>query len=289
MRIRSTLRRIAPALRLSCAAMVGVAATLCVSTVAGSILAADEAAAGPAGGAALSPSSPALPALPRVGLQALSPAHVSKSPGASEVRSGFAPAFRFDALPTGLARSFAPSSLSADLLTHMQREAEQYQVGHIYDVSGAAAAADSIAEDLRAQEAQRIATRAFNRTLDMRSDALARSTDGLGAALAWLEGLGSTGARSRGRGNADVAPGAGTTDPPRFRSHLGLRVGAHPSFVMGAAFGQFHGRIEVPILGEPLRVSLERPLGLRGRALFTSGIPRDGRASWSALSLSLRF
>ena len=288
MRSGSIMSRIGPALRPSSAVMAGVAATFCASLGAGSILAADPAGEGPAGGVAVSLSAPALPALPRMGLQGLSPSRVSTDPGASPVGSAFAPAFRFDGLPTGLARSFAPSSLSADLLAHMQREAEQYQVGHIYDVSGAAGAADSIAEDLRAQEAQRIVTRAFNRTLDMKSDALARSTDGLGAALAWLESLGSNGVRPRARGDADVAAGAGAPDSARFRSSLGLRVGAHPSFVLGAAFGQFRGRIEVPILGEPLRVSVERPLGLRSRALFTSGIPRDGHA-WSALSLSLRF
>jgi hypothetical protein len=55
----------------------------------------------------------------------------------------------------------------------------------------------------------------------------------------------------------------------------------------GEALG-LKGRLEVPILDDPLRLSIERPFGHRGRAVLTGAIDRDG-ADWATLAVHLRF
>jgi len=48
------------------------------------------------------------------------------------------------------------------------------------------------------------------------------------------------------------------------------------------------GRIDLPMRNEPVRFSLESQLGARGRAVLSSGLPRDGQA-WATLTFSFGF
>ncbi len=185
---------------------------------------------------------------------------------------------------------FAPSGLPEELLSSMQDEARRFRRAHLYDGSAGLDPADSVAAELRSSEAQRIMTRAFNRTLDRQVNALARSSDGLRSAIDWLQDFGSIGRRNRTAGTGDVGParaGAATVGG-RFRTSVGLRLGAHPELAFSAGLGSLRGRLELPLMGEPVRLSLERPLGPRGRAVFTSGLARDG-GDWAALGLNFSF
>jgi hypothetical protein len=170
------------------------------------------------------------------------------------------------------------------LLARMEHEARRFRSERLFDVSAGLRFDDSVAEELRATEAERIFTRSFDRAMDDQLELLARTRLGLGGLLDWLDDFGSSGrAAARGPSGAGPARPAG-----RPSAGIGLRIGAHPRVVLrGAALG-FKGRIEVPVLDEPLRLSIERPLGVRGRAVLTGGVDRDG-ADWATLAVHLRF
>jgi hypothetical protein len=185
---------------------------------------------------------------------------------------------------------FAPSGLPEELLSSMQDEARRFRSAHLYDGSAGLDPADSVAAELRSNEAQRIMTRAFNRTLDRQANALARSSAGVRSAIDWLQDFGSIGRRDRTARTVDLGParaGAATVGG-RLRTSVGLRLGAHPELAFSAGFGNLRGRLELPLMGEPVRLSLERPLGPRGHAVFTSGLARDG-GDWAALGLNFSF
>jgi hypothetical protein len=173
------------------------------------------------------------------------------------------------------------------LLARMEREASRFRRESRFDVAAAIDPEDSFGEDLRAREAERIITRAFDHAIDDQLELLARNGLGLGGVLDWLDDLGrprSPAARSA----AAAAAGGGPAPARRADAGVGLRIGAHPRVVLrGEALG-LKGRIEVPLRDEPLRLSIERSFGARGRAVLSGGLDRDGQ-DWAILALNLRF
>ncbi len=216
------------------------------------------------------------------------------APGSVVLDAGFASLVRTMNFHARDLRPIGSPDLSEQLIERMQCEAVRYEIVHLFDASGASAPIDSVAEDLRSQEAQRIFTRAFNRTLDGQLDTLARSSRGLAEVLDWLQDFGTSRSTSRtAEGlaidrNGGVGAGGDRRETGRFRGTLGLNLGAHPRLVLGAVFGSLRARAEIPTPGEPLRLSVERSFGARSRAVLTSGLERDGR-NWAALSLNIRF
>jgi hypothetical protein len=188
-----------------------------------------------------------------------------------------------------LVKEFSPSGVAQRLLTRMQHEARRYRTEGAFDPSDAIAPIDSVAEEQRAREAERILTRSFNRTLDDQVEQALRTTFGLGSVFDFVEDLGAAKLRSRRSERAGGAPeGSGSPPRARFQGSMGLKIDAHPRVVFRTEFFRIQGRVEVPILGDPLRLSLERPLGARSRAALTAGLARDGR-DWAALSLRIGF
>jgi len=55
-----------------------------------------------------------------------------------------------------------------------------------------------------------------------------------------------------------------------------------------ARFGTLSARIDLPVRNEPVRLTLESPLGHRGRAVLCSGLQRDGQG-WGTLTFSFGF
>jgi len=180
--------------------------------------------------------------------------------------------------------------LAQDLFARMAKEAGRASEVLPPDLGNPMAPPDSAAEEMRSLEAERIITRAVNRTLEGRADLLGRTTPGLRAAYAWLEGLG----RSRdqpGRGIEALSTTLaddGAAAPRRFASGFGLRIDAHPRLVLSSRLAGFRGRLELPLLGESPRLSVERSFGARGRALLTSGLDRGGHG-WASIGISLSF
>ncbi len=185
----------------------------------------------------------------------------------------------------------APSSR---LLTRMQHEALRYRRTGPFLSIDALAPSDTLAEEQRARQAERIATRAFNRTLDESLERLARGSPGLDGFLEWMDDFGAlrlgrragpstVGSRSaNGRAGGVGSAGAGT-----FGASLGLKIDAHPRLVVRTEFLGVEGRIEAPV-GEPLRLSFERPLGPRSRAALRGALARDGR-DWATLTFNFSF
>ncbi len=188
-----------------------------------------------------------------------------------------------------LMKEFSPTGVSQRLLTRMQHEARRYRTGRVFDPSDTIDPIDSVAEEQRAREAERILTRSFNRTLDDQVEQALRTTLGLGGLFDFVEDLGAVGFRSRFPGPAAGAgEGPRAASDARFQGSVGLKIDAHPRVVFRTEFFRIHGRVEVPILDEPLRLSFERPLGARSRAALTGGLARHGQ-DWAALTLSIGF
>jgi len=194
-------------------------------------------------------------------------------------------------------RTFDVADLSRALLSRMETEARRLRGGRVDDPMMGREPFDSVAEEVRAKQAESIFTRAFNRTLESQADLLARSSPGLGTALDWLENFGSRRRSSPGNAGTEgrAAEGdrtAAGNDPgvaePRYRASLGLRVGMRPRLVLKSDFGGFRARLEIPPPGEPVRLSVERPLGDRGRLVFTSAL-QGGDQNWAALGWTLKF
>ncbi len=205
----------------------------------------------------------------------------------------FSPAFR-----SGGAVSFRPGGFSVRLLSRMSREAGRYRrasVSQSWDGIGIGPGEelDSIAAARRSTEASRVITRSTHRALDEELERAARSTLGLGSTLDLLQNLSLRRARA---GTTHAAPpprgeGASSSQSPGstlLRADVALRLDAHPALLLRAQFKSLRGRIELPVRGEPFRFSLESPVGPRGRAVLSSGLPREGRG-WATLTLSFGF
>lgn len=186
---------------------------------------------------------------------------------------------------------FAAQGFSGRLMARMRREALRYRRQNVSDVT--AAVPDRVFEDLdsealerRSHEASRIVTRSVKRALHVEIERLARTSLGLGRTLDLLGGLSSRGMRPpspAGQGkSAAGAPEGG------WRGGLGIRLDAHPALLMRADTRHFVGRLEVPVRDEPIRLSVECPVGPKGRAVLSSGMPRDGQG-WATVMLNFSF
>ena len=189
-------------------------------------------------------------------------------------------------------RTFNFTGLSDLLIDRMNREARRYGRNNRLSPVERAGGEDSIDEEQRARQAEKIITRSFNRTFDQQLEDVARSIHGLGKAIAWVEGLGRPWESRQDASAADPASAVSETDairlPRRFKSHIGLRVGAHPKVLIRAEFWSVRARLELPVLDDPIRLSLERPLGRRGRATLDAGLSRDGD-DWLSVGFRLGF
>jgi len=181
----------------------------------------------------------------------------------------------------------------------MSSEARRYRDRNVSDGGGALrndplGEFDSDAEATRSAAASRVITRSSHRALGDEIERLARASLGLGPTLDLLQNLSLR--RSPG-GPADPgAPETGSDESPAGSPHrsarlggdLGFRLDAHPALLLRARIGTLRGRIDLPVRNEPVRFSLESPLGAHGRAVLSSGLPRDGQP-WATLTFSFGF
>lgn len=179
----------------------------------------------------------------------------------------------------------SPTGFSARLMSRMSLEARRYRRDNVSESTGflrndRSDDLDSIAEARRNSEASRVITRSFHRALDEELERAARTTLGLGSALDFLRGASLRGARpgqsARGDGSTGAAPGQRAEG---LRGDVGLRLDAHPALVLRARLGALRGRLELPARDEPARLTVESPIGQRGRAVLSAAQPRDGQAS----------
>jgi hypothetical protein len=195
-------------------------------------------------------------------------------------------------------RTLQDSGLSAQVMKRMRREARLDREDGIFDPADPLAPFDSIAERQRSRQAERIVTRSLHRTVDQRLEESLRLTPGLGRFLSWIEGARS-GRTAPGpadpaapaaamENGATVAPDLSAAGDGERTSVLRFKLDAHPRLVWRTRFAGLQGRVEVPLRNEPLRFSLERPLGPRCGAALHGGLARDG-ADWATLTLHLRF
>jgi hypothetical protein len=180
----------------------------------------------------------------------------------------------------------SPTGFSARLMSRMSLEARRYRRDNVSESTGflrndSGADLDSIAEARRNTEASRVITRSFHRALDEELERAARTTLGLGPTLDFLRGVSLRGPRSGQSARADTAgaPGSAAQRNEGLRGDIGLRLDAHPALVLRARLGSLRGRIELPALDEPARLTVESPVGLRGRAVLSAAQPRDGQGS----------
>jgi hypothetical protein len=187
-----------------------------------------------------------------------------------------------------------PPTLSEELMGRMKRECLRYKQSHPNDPSSLAGPLDSIAEAERAHQAERIITRALDRTMDAYLERLARTSRGLARVIDWVDGARLPRVHL-GRSNSAKAPGPHDTRAvivPR-RSHdlqmrIGLKIDAHPRVVLRSRFLGVRGRIEVPVLNEPVRYTFRRRLGRNSEASLSGTWGRDDE-SWTALNLNFSF
>ena len=187
---------------------------------------------------------------------------------------------------------------STRLLARMNHEARRFRRDNVSEFWGAPRNVldedrDSIAEARRGAEASRVITRSLHRVLDDELDRLARTSLGLGPTLDLLQGLSlrrsRTGASGRAGGPAAPRPeGPAAERADRARGDIGLRLDAHPALILRGRFRSLRGRVELPARDEPARLSLESPVGTCGRAVLSSGLPRDGRG-WTTLTFNFSF
>ncbi|HKB07429.1 MAG TPA: hypothetical protein VKF61_04015 [Candidatus Polarisedimenticolia bacterium] len=188
--------------------------------------------------------------------------------------------------PKGPADS-PPTGFSARLMSRMSLEARRYRRDNVSESTGLLRSdrsddLDSIAEARRNSEASRVITRSFHRALDDELERAARTTLGLGPTLDFLRGASLRGLRTGQSARADgAAPVAGSAAQRSegLRGDIGLRLDAHPAVVLRARLGGMRGRIELPARNEPARLTVESPVGARGRAILSAATPRDGQAS----------
>lgn len=210
-------------------------------------------------------------------------------PGRDGLR--FTSSFTSRDLPVPLARGF-----SVRLMSRMSREALRFRRDNVSNAWGAPAGGaleetDSAAEAARSAEASRVVTRSLHRALDDELDRLARTTLGLGPALDFVQNLSLRRPGPRRAGEIDPGPAVAPSRGARAggaRADVGLRLDAHPALVFRGQYRSLRGRLELPARGEPARLSVESPVGRRGRAVLASGLPRDGQA-WATLTLNFSF
>lgn len=181
-----------------------------------------------------------------------------------------------------------PTGFSARLMSRMSLEARRYRRDNVSESSGFLRSdrsddLDSIAEAQRNSEAARVITRSFHRALDEELERAARTTLGLGPTLDFLRGASLRGFRAGQSARADAAgaplAGSAAQRPGGLQGDIGLRLDAHPAVVLRARLGAMRGRIELPARDEPARLTVESPVGLRGRAVLSASQPRDGQTS----------
>ncbi|MFQ5877937.1 MAG: hypothetical protein ACE5JH_09665 [Acidobacteriota bacterium] len=202
---------------------------------------------------------------------------------------------RGSVLAPSLRRSFTPRGISRQLIERMQYEVRRFRKTNPHDPSGALAPEDSVAEQQRAREAERVVTRALNRTLDRVLEEFARTTLRLAPALDWVDELGGLRpwrASPRRRAEPPAPGGAAVPTPPRHAkaldTSLGLKLDARPKVVFRARFLHIAGKITVPLLDDGIRFSFERSLGAHGRAALTGAVS-GGERDWAALMIDFRF
>jgi len=197
------------------------------------------------------------------------------------------------------AMAFRPEGFSVRLLSKMSREARRYRERNVSEAGSAFqndsfGVFDSAVEANRSAAASRVITRSTHRALSDELDRVARASLGLGPTLDLLQNLSLRRARSGGPSagapahRLEESPAAAPGGAARLRGDVGVRLDAHPALLFRAQFGALRGRIDLPMRNEPVRFSLESQLGARGRAVFASGLPRDGQA-WATLTFSFGF
>jgi hypothetical protein len=242
-----------------------------------------------AGGAA-APLSVSLPA-PRRPLPDILPPRMTAGPSSPSALPSFdlSPLqFSSGIGPKGTADT-PPTGFSARLMSRMSLEARRYRRDNVSESTGFLRSdriddLDSIAEARRNSEASRVITRSFHRALDEELERGARTTLGLGPTLDFLRGASPRGFRSGSSARGDGPAGAAVAGSAAQRSEglqgdIGLRLDAHPAVVLRARLGAMRGRIELPARDEPARLTVESPVGPRGRAVLSAAQPRDGQAS----------
>jgi hypothetical protein len=196
-------------------------------------------------------------------------------------------------LGEGALRQGRPSGFSDLLIERMRMEAVRLEMRDSDDLGRVdpawAGFEDSHQERVRAQSAERIVTRAFDKAVDLKLENLARTTGGLREAWDWVEQLGE-----RTRSASIAATPAGPFDEasrrpaPRMSARVGFKIDAHPKLTLGAELFGIRGRIEIPVLDEPTRITLERQLGSRAQLRLSGGVWR-GEDDWVNLSFRLGF
>jgi hypothetical protein len=191
-------------------------------------------------------------------------------------------------------KPIASLTLSEELMGRMQREFLRYRQRHPNDPSSLAGPIDSIAEEERADQAERIITRAFDRTMDAYLERLARTSRGLARIIDWVDGAELPRLRF-GRTKPTQVPDPqspnGTIAPRRpdtLLTRIGLKIDAHPRIVLRSKFLGIQGRIDVPLLNEPVRYSFRGRLGRNADASLSGAWSRDDQR-WTALNLNFSF
>jgi hypothetical protein len=202
------------------------------------------------------------------------------------------------ALSAGIAAAMTSprfgTSLSDDLIGSMEREALRYRRQSALPSYDADEDADTFLAAERSRQAGRILTRSFKRTARQHLERALRSSDALGSLLdrSWdFGGRGDSASAGTGRGRDDPgAPGreAGRTPRGASGSSLRLRLDAHPRLVLDTRFLGGRGRIELPLRDEPVRLSFERSIGARGRAILSAGL-QPGGPDTTSLTFSFGF
>ncbi len=185
-------------------------------------------------------------------------------------------------------RPFGIRNFGDRLMARMEREARRSTHESLLTITDQDDAPDSVLEGERAGHAERIIGRAMHRSLDDQMEQVARTAWGLGPVIDWMEDLGrGRGSRSQESAGAPF-PTAGSPATRGFDGSVGVRIGAHPRVVLRGVFGGLSGRIDVPLLEDEIRVSLERPIGPHGRAAVVGTFQR-GEPGQAYLSFNFGF
>ena len=254
----------------------------------------------PAGAGGLQPSAN-LPGPPRALPGTIPFPAFTRSAELSAVRplAGDRALLRSSAITPRIAGSFEVGGFAGRLLSRMNREAQRYRRENVSTALTAATPRpfddlDSIASDRQSEEAARILTRSARRTLDLELERLARRSLGLGATLDFFGRVSARGSRLdpptalRMPGGDAGGPRQEIGRSDRVTGSMGLRLDAHPALVLRTTAFGIQGRLDLPARNEPFRLSIEGPAGPKGRAVLTSGVPRDGRG-WATLTFNFRF
>ena len=195
------------------------------------------------------------------------------------------------------AGDFGALGFSGRLMVRMRREALRYRGQNMSEVT---AVPDRVFEDLdsealqrRGQEASRIVKRSVHRALEIEIERLARTSLVLGRTIDLLGSVSTRGARPEVSADQRILQEGALPSAPGpaqggWRGGIGMRLDAHPALLMRADSVRLAGRLEVPMRNEPIRLSLEYPIGWNGRAVLSSGIPRDGQG-WATVMLNFSF